>query len=61
MRKSLGLSAVFVALLASGAEAAFFGTFDPVQVPEIEPLAGMAAIAAVGAALALAWERRRRR
>ena len=32
-----------------------------VVVPEIDALSGLAALAAVGAALALIWERRRRK
>ena len=34
---------------------------DPVAVPEIDALSGLAALAAVGGALTLIWERRRRR
>ncbi len=34
---------------------------DPVVVPEIDALSGLAALAAVGGALTLIWERRRRR
>ena len=34
---------------------------DPFGVPEIDALSGLAALAAVGGALTLIWERRRRK
>ena len=34
---------------------------EPPPVPEIDALSGLAAVAAVGGALTLIWERRRRR
>ena len=40
---------------------AYAGTEFFVQVPEIDALSGLAALAAVGGALTLVWERRRRR
>lgn len=33
---------------------------DPIQVPEIDSLSGLAALGLVGAVAALIWERRRR-
>ena len=37
------------------------GDVDLVVVPEIDALSGLAALAAVGGALTLIWERRRRK
>ena len=42
------------------AGSAYAGAFS-VVVPEIDALSGLAALAAVGAALTLIWERRRRK
>ena len=48
--------ATCIALIAAPAYAGFV-----VVVPEIDALSGLAAVAAVGGALTLIWERRRRR
>ncbi len=48
--------ATFIALVAGPAYADLNGV-----VPEIDALSGLAALAAVGGALTLIWERRRRR
>ena len=50
--------ATFIALVAGPAYA---GTELLVQVPEIDALSGLAALAAVGGVLTLIWERRRRK
>ncbi len=43
------------------AGSAYAGIDVSVKVPEIDALSGIAALAAVGGALTLIWERRRRR
>ena len=48
--------ALIAATAYAGAEPAVGG-----EVPEIDALSGLAALAAVGGALTLIWERRRRR
>ena len=53
---------VFLATcIALFAVPAFAGSNGTVAVPEIDALSGLAALAAVGGALTLIWERRRRR
>jgi len=51
------LSAAF---LVSSTAIAFAGRVPDTQVPEIDALAGLAALGLVGAVSALIWERRRR-
>ncbi len=52
--------ATCIALIAAPAYAGDIVIVAP-QVPEIDALSGLAALAAVGGALTLIWERRRRR
>ena len=52
--------ATFIALVAGPAYAGS-ATFELPLVPEIDALSGLAALAAIGGALTLIWERRRRR
>lgn len=48
------------ALSMFAASAAFAGSSKgPVEVPEIDALAGIAAVAVVGTVVALIWERRK--
>jgi hypothetical protein len=47
-------------LLSAGAAFATGDYYPPDQVPEIDVLSGFGAVAAIGAASALLWERRRR-
>ena len=51
--------ATFIALVAGPAYAGL--TSSVPLVPEIDALSGLAVLAAVGGALTLIWERRRRR
>ncbi len=59
---AFGLAAVLTFGLATAAEAQALSSRPvPRAVPEIDATAGLAALAAVLAAVALVWERRRRR
>lgn len=57
MTKTLLATAV-LAVVATAASANPF--LNPTPVPEIDALAGTAALAALGASVALIWDRRRR-
>lgn len=67
--RAAAAGALVFAAMALGAPVFAMGDWPPAtetgggnvtQVPEIDAGAGVAALAAVGAALAFAWERRRR-
>ena len=60
--RSCVVKKVFLATLIALIAAPAYANGDyPVVVPEIDALSGLAALAAVGGALTLIWERRRRR
>ncbi|MFD2741342.1 VPEID-CTERM sorting domain-containing protein [Sulfitobacter aestuarii] len=60
MKKLFTFSLVMGAVLSSQALANPFYV-PPTDVPEIDALAGLGALATLGAGVALFWERRRRR